>query len=271
MSSVYLAKPAGATRIVSLNVNGLRASVNKGLLDWMQAVDGDIFCLQETRLQAHQWVDTHKPAGWFTHLCAAKRPGYSGTAIYSRWPLSNIQDGLGFGLCDDEGRYTEATLTLPNEQIIVIASVYFPSGASSELAQARKNEFLQRITPILQAWQQHKRPMIICSDVNIAHTKLDLKNWSANQATPGFLPHERAWLDTLYGPLEFCDAFRLKNKQPEHYTWWSNRGQSWANNVGWRIDYQIIAQYLAPFVHQVFIDRSRRLSDHAPVVIDYLF
>lgn len=264
-------KPTDCLRIVSLNLNGLRSAHSKGVIEWMEQSDADIVCLQETRIQTHQWLDAHKPPMWHTHLYPAERAGYAGTAIYSRLPFVSVQNGLGFDLCDSEGRFCMAEFAHPNGGRFAVASVYFPSGSSSDQAQARKDHFLANINPILADWRRQNRSIILCGDVNIAHKTIDIKNWKGNLKNSGFLPHERAWMDDLFDEqkLGFIDAFRAKNTQPEEYSWWSNRGQAWAKNVGWRIDYQIASADWADKIKNTFIYRDIRFSDHAPVVVDY--
>jgi exodeoxyribonuclease-3 len=266
-----LSKPDGCIRVVSLNLNGLRSAHSKGVLQWIEQADADIVCLQETRLQTHQWLDSHKPPLWYTHLYPAERAGYAGTAIYSRLPFVSVIDGLGFDLCDSEGRFTLAEFARPSGGTFAVASAYFPSGSSSDEAQARKNHFLDHITPILADWRAQHRSIILCGDVNIAHKEIDIKNWKGNLKNSGFLPHERAWMDRLFDPaqLGYVDAFRIHNPQPDEYSWWSNRGQAWAKNVGWRIDYQMASADWQDHIKQAFIYREARFSDHAPVVVDY--
>jgi exodeoxyribonuclease-3 len=256
-------------RVVSLNLNGLRSAHSKGVLDWMQASDADVFCLQETRLQSHQWLDAHKPPLWYTHLFPAQRPGYAGTALYSRLPLVDIRDGLGFASCDEEGRFCQATVVHPSGARVDVASAYFPSGSSGEAAQAKKDGFLLELLPRLQRWREQGRSLILCGDVNIAHKAIDLKNWRSNQMNSGFLPHERAWMDALIDQVGWVDAFRVLNRQAEQYSWWSNRGQAWAKNVGWRIDYHLVTPDWREAVSAVSVYKDQRFSDHAPVVIDY--
>jgi exodeoxyribonuclease-3 len=262
-----IAKETGLIRIVSLNANGLRAAVSKGLIEWLDASDIDIICLQESRLQEHQWLDSHKPALWHTHLFPAEKAGYAGTAIYSRLPFVEITNGLGFDLCDSEGRCTIATFEV-NGKTFDVASVYIPSGSSSEIAQARKDEFIHNMLPIFKQWREQNRSVIFCSDVNITHKDIDLKNWKGNIGNSGCLPHERAWMDDVFS-LGYIDTFRELNKNAEEYSWWSNRGQAWAKNVGWRIDYQIASPDWKDQIKNVFIYRDTRFSDHSPVIIDY--
>jgi exodeoxyribonuclease-3 len=262
-----IAKGTGLIRIVSLNANGLRSASSKGFIEWLDASDIDIICIQETRIQSHQWLDSHKPALWHTHLFPAVKPGYAGTAIYSRHPFTHVKDGLGFELCDSEGRCTIATFEV-NGKTFDVASVYIPSGSSGETAQARKDEFILKMLPIMQQWRADNRSVIVCSDVNITHKDIDLKNWRGNIGNSGCLPHERAWMDEVFA-TGYIDTFRELNKNAEEYSWWSNRGQAWAKNVGWRIDYQIASNDWLGQIKHVFIYRDTRFSDHSPVVIDY--
>ncbi len=264
-------KAAHCIRVVSLNLNGLRAAASKGVLDWIEHSQADIVCLQETRLTHAQWGDHFKLPQWHHHLCAAEKAGYAGTAIYSRLPFVSVQDGLGFAICDTQGRFTAAEFARPDGSLFTVASVYFPSGSSGDEAQARKDEFLQQILPTLQHWQKNGKSLILCGDVNIVHKEIDIKNWKGNQKNSGCLPHECAWLDTLFDQLGYVDAFRIKNQQPHQYSWWSNRGQAYANNVGWRIDYQITTADWRDKVQQVAIFKTDRFSDHAPVMVDYCF
>lgn len=253
-------------RVVSVNVNGLRSAERKGFFDWLENSQADVVCLQEIRIQAHQMELAHQPAGWYHHFFPAQKAGYAGTAIYSRQQPDNITQGLGFSLCDDEGRYL--AVQFGN---LTVASLYLPSGSSSPEAQAKKDDFLQLFLPLLRQWRSEQKSMIICGDWNIAHKEIDLKNWKGNLKNSGFLPHERAWLDTLYQELGYIDAYRqlYPTEEANAYTWWSNRGQAWQNNVGWRIDYQVASPDFANKVKQAFVYKDSRFSDHAPLIIDY--
>lgn len=253
-------------RVVSVNVNGLRSAERKGFFDWLENSQADVVCLQEIRIQAHQMELAHQPAGWYHHFFPAQKAGYAGTAIYSRQQPDNITQGLGFSLCDDEGRYL--AVQFGN---LTVASLYLPSGSSSPEAQAKKDDFLQLFLPLLRQWRSEQKSMIICGDWNIAHKEIDLKNWKGNLKNSGFLPHERAWLDILYQELGYIDAYRqlYPTEEANAYTWWSNRGQAWQNNVGWRIDYQVASPDFANKVKQAFVYKDSRFSDHAPLIIDY--
>ncbi|MDO4251503.1 MAG: exodeoxyribonuclease III, partial [Moraxella sp.] len=231
----------GVLRVVSVNVNGLRSAHKKGFFDWLATSEADIVCLQETRLTHAQWTDDFKPYGWYVHLFPAQKAGYAGTAIYSRLPFV-ATDGLGFELADSQGRFTCGEFDLSAYGLdapTYIASLYLPSGSSGDEAQARKDLFLKEYQRILAQWRHTNKSIIVCGDYNIVHKRIDIKNWSGNQKSSGCLPHERAWLDHLYDELGYIDSFRQVRHDSHIYSWWSNRGQARANNVGWRIDYQV--------------------------------
>lgn len=265
-----LSTGAKMLRVVSINVNGLRSATTKGFFKWLEDSGADIVCMQETRLQPHQWLKEHQPDGWHAHLCHAQKAGYAGTAIYSREPFVSINNGLGFDICDTQGRFTAAEFHKADGTPFIVASLYLPSGASGDEAQARKDLFLHEFLVHLKQWRTQNKSVIICGDYNIVHKQIDIKNWAGNQKNSGVLPHERAWLDTLYNELGYVDAFRVINQNSEEYSWWSNRGQAWAKNVGWRIDYQVVSPDWRDKVVNVSIYRETRFSDHAPVIIDYL-
>lgn len=252
-------------RVITLNVNGIRSAANKGFFSWAQAQDADIICLQETRAHRHQLQDDiFNLPGYHAYFCEAEKKGYSGVAIYTRLEPDNVVYGLGWGCADTEGRYLQADFGN-----LSVASVYLPSGTSGEIRQQVKFEFLAAYEKILLNQKQTAREYILCGDFNIAHKNIDLKNWRGNQKNSGFLPEERAWLDKLFDELGYVDAFRVLNQEADQYTWWSNRGQAWHKNVGWRIDYQIITPNLKPLVRAVDIYKTTRFSDHAPFIVDY--
>jgi exodeoxyribonuclease III len=252
-------------RIITLNVNGIRSAASKGFFQWMVSQQADIICLQETRAQRRQLDDrVFLPRGWHAYFHDAEKKGYSGVAIYTRRKPDKVITGLGWPDMDAEGRYIEARYGP-----LSVISLYLPSGSSSEERQAVKFSFLDRFMPFLRKLRLKRRKYIFCGDWNIAHRQIDLKNWRGNQKNSGFLPEERAWMDTLFGPAGYVDAFRVVNQEPDQYTWWSNRGQAWAKNVGWRIDYQVISPGLAPLVRNAHIYKATRFSDHAPLVMDY--
>lgn len=257
-------------RVISINVNGLRAAEKKGLLNWLDESEADVVCMQETRINHEQWTDKFKPKGWHTHLFPAERAGYAGTAIYSRLPIISVSLGLGFELADTQGRFITAEFDLGLDKPVFISSLYLPSGSSGDEAQARKDIFLEEYKQILQRWRDEDKSVIICGDYNIVHKRIDIKNWSSNQKASGCLPHERAWLDHIYDDLGYVDTFRVVRKESEVYSWWSNRGQARAKNVGWRIDYQACSPDWKERVVNAWVYKDNWFSDHAPVVIDYL-
>ena len=252
-------------RIITLNVNGIRAAARKGLFNWLSRQKADVVCLQEVRAMPEQLEDRHYwPRAYHCQYQAAERPGYSGVAIYARREPDQIIRGLGWPDIDGEARYLEAQFGA-----LSVVSAYLPSGTSGDERQAVKMRFLHRFADHLRQCLQTGRQYVICGDFNIAHKPIDLKNWRSNQKNSGFLPEERAWLDHVFDDIGFVDAFRRVNNEPEQYTWWSNRGQAWAKNVGWRLDYQIVSPELAPDVRDAAIYRRKRFSDHAPLILDY--
>lgn len=251
-------------RIITLNVNGLRAAEKRGFFDWLALQDADMVCLQETKIQEHQLTPAHYPEGYYCEYAHASKKGYSGVAIYAREKPQRVIRQLGFDTCDSEGRYLQ--FDYPN---FSVASIYFPSGTSGEHRQTIKMDFLERFETQLAHLKASKREAILCGDYNIAHQKIDLKNWQANQTHTGFLPEERAWMDKLFGPLGFVDAFRVCHPNAAVYTWWSYRARAWEKDVGWRIDYQVITPDLVPHVKSAYVKREARFSDHAPLFVEY--
>ncbi|UXZ04516.1 exodeoxyribonuclease III [Moraxella nasicaprae] len=259
-------------RVISINVNGLRAAEKKGFFNWLATTEADVVCMQETRLTHEQWTDKFKPEGWYAHLFPAQKAGYAGTAIYSRLPIKNITTGLGFELADTQGRFITAEFDLTEfgvSEPAFISSLYLPSGSSGEDAQARKDLFLEEYKAILKRWRDDNKSVIVCGDYNIVHKKIDIKNWSGNQKASGCLPHERAWLDHIYDELGYVDTFRVVRKEADVYSWWSNRGQARAKNVGWRIDYHACSPDWKDRTVGAWVYKDEWFSDHAPVIIDY--
>jgi len=252
-------------RVITLNVNGVRSAARRGLFPWLAQQDADVICLQEVRATEAQLteVDCTLP-GYLHHYYAAERPGYAGVAVYSRHEPAQVRRGFGVAEFDGEGRYLELQFDRWS-----VVSLYLPSGSAGEHRQASKFRFLEAFMPHLQKLKRARREFIVCGDWNIAHQPIDLKNWKSNQKNSGFLPEERAWLDRLFGPVGYIDGFRSVVREPDHYTWWSNRGQAWAKNVGWRIDYQVLSPGLAGTVRRAHIYKDQRFSDHAPLIMDY--
>ncbi|MEM9056326.1 MAG: exodeoxyribonuclease III [Pseudomonadota bacterium] len=260
-------------RIVTVNVNGIRAAARKGFFDWLPKQRADVWCLQETKAQEHQLTDeVFRPRGYHCAYLDAEKKGYSGVAIYSKRPPDRLYRGFlsvrgadpAWAEFDREARYLEAQFGK-----LSVVSLYLPSGSSSDERQAAKFRFLDLFMPYLRSLRRKRREFVLCGDWNIAHRKIDLKNWRSNQKNSGFLPEERAWLDELFDDAGYVDAFRQVNDKAEQYTWWSNRGRAWDNNVGWRLDYQIVTPKLKESVKGARIYKDQRFSDHAPLIMDY--
>jgi exodeoxyribonuclease-3 len=257
-------------RVVTLNLNGIRSAADKGFVEWAGAVGADCMGLQEVRAQAADVAGRfEKLGGLDAHYHFAQKKGYSGVGLCTRRAPSAVIIGFGSREFDAEGRYVELRFDSARRKFSVI-SCYFPSGSSSEERQAAKYRFLARIYPHLMKLKR-ERDFVLVGDVNIAHREIDLRNWKGNLRNSGFLPEERAWLSRLIERGGLVDVFRVLNPRPEQYTWWSNRGQARAKNVGWRIDYQLATPAIAATARREQIFIERRFSDHAPVLIDYDF
>lgn len=254
-------------RIISLNLNGIRSAWSKGVLPWVNAQQPDLVCLQEIKAQqADLSTEMLAPAGLnAAYHCADKR-GYSGVGLWSRLRPDRVVEGMGLPEFDAEGRFLRADFG--NFSVI---SLYLPSGSSSPERQAAKFRFMEGFLPILAGLYAEGRDMVICGDWNIAHREADLKNWKANRKNSGFLPEERAWLSRIFEEIGWVDVYRrlYPAAGEEAYTWWSNRGQAWAKNVGWRIDYQIATPALAARARRAAVFKDARFSDHAPLIVEY--
>lgn len=250
-------------RIITLNANGIRSAERKGFFRWLARQRADVVCLQELKAHLHQ-IDApaFHPKSFHCHYHPAERPGYSGVALFSREKPDRIIEGFGSSEFDPEGRYLEARFGR-----LSVVSLYAPSGSSSEERQQAKYRFMDEFMMHLQSLR--RRRAIVCGDWNIAHREIDLKNWRSNRKNSGFLPEERTWMDQVFGPGGFVDAFREVDARPEQYTWWSNRGRAWDKNVGWRIDYQVVSRNLANCARRVRIYKAQRFSDHSPLIMDY--
>ena len=252
-------------RIISCNVNGIRAAARKGFFDWLEKQQADVVCLQETKAQmAHLEGDIFRPRGYHCYFADAQKKGYSGVGIYCRREPRQVITGLGWPYADNEGRYIQVDF-----ESFSVASLYLPSGSSGEERQAVKFDFLDRYEKMLKEISASNRTFVICGDWNIVHKEIDIKNFKSNQKTSGCLPEERAWFDDVLTKIGFVDAFRVVNQAPEQYTWWSNRGRAYEKNVGWRIDYQVVTPDLGKQVKAVEIYKETRFSDHAPLIVDY--
>jgi exodeoxyribonuclease III len=259
-------------RLVSLNLNGIRSAANKGLLPWADDIAADCMGVQEIKAQAGDIAGRFENIGGMRgHFHLAQKKGYSGVGLYTRKEPSEVVSGFGIPEFDDEGRYVELRFDTPHRKLSLI-SCYFPSGSSGEERQLAKFRFLDVMYPHLQALKA-ERDFILIGDINIAHQPIDLKNWRSNQKNSGFLPEERAWMTRSLDELGLVDVHRTLRPHDtgEAYTWWSNRGQAWANNVGWRLDYHLATPALAAHAKQVEVFKAQRFSDHAPLIVDYDF
>ena len=258
---------------MTLNLNGIRSAATKGFEVWAEAAEIDCMGVQEVRAQAADLAGRFESvAGLQGHFHFAEKKGYSGVGLYSRHEPSEVISGLGWHEFDLEGRWVEARFDTPQRKLSLI-SCYFPSGSSSEERQAAKFRFLTLMRPHLLRLKA-EREFVLMGDVNIAHQPIDLKNWKGNLKNSGFTPEERAWVTDLLDPREgvgLVDVFRQLNPHPEQYTWWSNRGQARAKNVGWRIDYHFATPGLASLARREHIYTEQKFSDHAPLTIDYDF
>lgn len=250
-------------KVISANINGIRSAEKKGFISWLEQEQANIVCLQEVRAHAEQLNSQHFLTDYDCYLQSAQRKGYSGVAIYCKSTPQTVCYELKHQLADFEGRYIHVEY-----DDLIIASIYILSGTSGDERQHIKYEFMDFFYNTLNSYLRSGKKYILCGDWNIAHKKIDIKNWQANQKNSGFLPKERAWLDNIIA-LGYVDAFRHINKQEHEYSWWSNRGRARQNNVGWRIDYQFVTPNLVNNIQHAYIYREQNFSDHAPVIVEY--
>ncbi|MEI6734169.1 MAG: exodeoxyribonuclease III [Comamonadaceae bacterium] len=257
-------------KLTSLNLNGIRSASSKGLEAWLAQSSPDCICVQEVKAQAADVADRFEQLadlrGYF-HF--AEKKGYSGVAVYTRSEPSDVLVGYGSSEFDAEGRYVELRFDSGSSRRSII-SCYFPSGSSGEERQQAKFRFLDEFYPHLGQLKR-EREFILCGDVNIAHQEIDLKNWKGNRKNSGFLPEERAWMSKLLGEAGLVDVYRQLHPATtdDCYTWWSNRGQAYAKNVGWRLDYHLATAMLAQGARRAEIYKAEKFSDHAPLTIEY--
>jgi exodeoxyribonuclease-3 len=257
-------------KLTSLNLNGIRSAANKGVEAWLDKAKPDCICVQEVKAQAADIEGRFEQlAGMQGYFHFAEKKGYSGVGLYTRHTPSEVRVGFDKAEFDTEGRYVELRFDTPQRKLSLI-SCYFPSGSSGPERQEAKFRFLDLMYPHLMALKK-ERDFIVCGDVNIAHQQADLKNWRSNQKNSGFLPEERAWMTRLLSEGGMVDVYR--QLQPDTtdacYTWWSNRGQAYANNVGWRLDYHLATPALANLARTEEIYKDEKFSDHAPLTIGY--
>ena len=256
--------------LTSLNLNGIRSATSKGLQDWLHSLQADCLCVQEVKAQAADVAGQFETlAGMSGHFHFAEKKGYSGVGVYTRHAPSDVRVGYGSAEFDAEGRYVELRFDTPKRKLSII-SCYFPSGSSGEERQEAKYRFLEGMYPHLQMLKR-TREFVLCGDINIAHQEIDLKNWKGNRKNSGFLPEERAWMTRLLSEGGLVDVYRQLEPSATDaaYTWWSNRGQAYAKNVGWRLDYHLATSTLAAGARTHAIYKDTRFSDHAPNSIGY--
>jgi len=254
-------------RIISANLNGIRSAAKKGFITWAVQQKADFICMQELKAQEADLDEAMmRPSGLLGFFHCAEKKGYSGCGIYTPHQPDDIIYGFGNPEFDAEGRYVEARF-----KALSVISVYMPSGSSSPERQEAKFRYLEAFMPHLIELKRSGREILLCGDVNIAHHEVDLKNWKGNLKNSGFLPEERAWLTRLFSEIGYVDVYRKLEPDTTDacYTWWSQRGQAYAKNVGWRIDYQIATAMIAGSAKTTSIYKQERFSDHAPLVVDY--
>lgn len=254
-------------RIITLNLNGIRSATKKGFYPWLQNMQPDVICLQELKAQADNLTEEMQaPEGYYGNFHYAEKKGYSGVGIYSKQKPDEVIEGLGLEDIDAEGRYLECRFGN-----LCVISLYLPSGSSGEERQTFKFNVMARFMLHLEQLIKSGYEVIICGDWNIAHQEIDLKNFKGNKKNSGFLPEERAWMTDLFERVGWVDVYRQLHPETtgDAYTWWSNRGQAWAKNVGWRIDYQIATPGISKKAIEASIYKDERFSDHAPLIIDY--
>ncbi|WP_374246931.1 exodeoxyribonuclease III [Zoogloea sp.] len=254
-------------RVVTVNLNGIRSATVKGFLPWLALQNADVVCLQELKAQigdlTPEMLNPAPLSGYFH--CAVKK-GYSGVGIYTRKPPDRIIEGIDNEEFDAEGRYLQLDFGS-----LSVVSLYLPSGSSSDERQIAKFRFMDLFLPRMAELRASGQEVIVCGDWNIAHQAIDLKNWRSNQKNSGFLPEERAWLGRLFDEQGWIDTYRRLHPDATDacYTWWSNRGQAWAKNVGWRLDYQIATPGIGQRAVRTAVYKDQRFSDHAPLTVDY--
>ena len=253
-------------KIMSVNLNGIRAAHRKGFYEWVLGQDADYICVQETKAQMNSGLkESMLLSGYEGYFSDAEKKGYSGVGIFTRHKPSQIIHTLGMEAADSEGRFIELDF-----QTFRLVSLYLPSGTSGQERQDFKMRMLDWFyANYLQKHVGDATPRIICGDWNIAHTQEDLKNWRQNQKNSGFLPEERSWLDLVFSQTGWVDAYRSLHPEKTEYTWWSYRSQARKNNTGWRIDYQVVSPSLRSSIIHAEVISEPVFSDHAPLVVTY--
>jgi exodeoxyribonuclease-3 len=250
-------------KIVTYNVNGIRAAMSKGLIDWISQVSPDVLCVQEIKANPDQvGVFEFEELGYHHYWYPAQKKGYSGVAIFTKQKPKHIEYGCGIKEYDDEGRI----LRIDFEEFSVM-SVYHPSGSSGDMRQAFKMEWLEAFLNYINQLKATYPNLVICGDFNICHKAIDIHNPKSNANTSGFLPEEREWMEQFINS-GFVDSFRYFNQEPHQYSWWSYRAGSRAKNLGWRIDYNFVTDNLKNRISRSVILPSAIHSDHCPVLLE---
>src|SRR5690606_15191507 len=252
-------------RIISVNVNGIQAAAQRGLLSWLQAQNADVICLQDTRASVVELDDpAYQLDGYFLYACDAEIPEQGGVALYSRLQPKAIIMGLGFETADRYGRYLQADFDK-----VSISSLLLPTGRGGDEELNQKFKFMDDFAHYLDKQRRKRREYLYCGSLHVAHQKLDVKNWRDCQQEVGFLAPERAWLDEIFGTMGYVDALREVTREGDLYSWWSDTEQAQLLNLGWRFDYQILTSGLRRFVRSARLPRQPRFSQHSALIVDY--
>lgn len=250
-------------KIVSYNVNGIRAAMKKGFLDWLREEDPDVICIQETKAQQEQIpIFEFNEQGYHSYTYSAQKKGYSGVAILCKQEPNHVEYGMGIEKYDREGRFIRADF-----DDVSVVSVYHPSGSSGDERQAFKMQWLTDYTAYINELKKKRPKLILSGDYNICHEAIDIHDPVRNAKNSGFLPEEREWM-TSFLNTGFVDSFRLLNKEPHNYTWWSYRANARANNKGWRIDYHMVSENMKDRIKKVGIIPDAKHSDHCPCFVE---
>ena len=254
-------------KIITYNVNGIRAALSKNWLDWLKATQADVVCLQEIKASPDQLVDLHllEELGYQHYWYPAEKKGYSGTAIFTKITPKHVEYGCGLPDYDREGRVIRADF-----EHCSVLSTYFPSGSSGDERQAFKYQFLSDFQLYINDLKNTLPNLVICGDYNICHKPIDIHNPKSNTNSSGFLPEEREWMENFI-QSGFVDSFRHFNEEPHHYTWWSYRAGARSKNLGWRIDYTLVSQSLKLNLKRAAILPDAKHSDHCPVLVELAF
>ncbi len=253
-------------KIVTYNVNGIRAAASKGLLEWITSVKADIVCFQETKAQPEQIPTLEFNAlGYHSYWFSAKKKGYSGVGIITRQEPDKVVYGMGIPKYDDEGRVLRA-----DYGEISVISVYHPSGSSGDDRQAFKMVWLDDFLDWVNELKKSRPNLIICGDYNICHKPIDIHDPIRNATSSGFLPEEREWMSKFIDS-GFVDGFRAFNSEPKQYTWWSFRANARAKNLGWRIDYHMVSNPISHLMKRAVILPEAKHSDHCPSILEVDF